>query len=167
VKSRLFLIAGSVAALALSQIGFAGELSHYHIRVVPRAQQFVPDARPDTNPPPKAALYGLSAAFTATPYPAAANTDTSELWPCFGNTTNMMAPIPNPDCASIGSPSVNFPTGGVAVGVPQYVWSLAACNGATNGSSKGSTPRMFLAARRKPGTKIKPATPPTTWCTRL
>jgi hypothetical protein len=75
-----------------------------------------------------AGLYATEAAFVATDLPTT-NTDGSDLWPCFGDTSSA-----NPDCPTIGAPSVTFPTGGVALGAPSYTWSLSACNGTTNGN---------------------------------
>jgi GH18 family chitinase len=63
------------------------------------------------------------------------NSDGTELWFCAGNTST-----PNPDCPTIGNPQVTFPTGGIVLGLPQYTWSLSACDGGTNGSSLGGTP---------------------------
>jgi hypothetical protein len=76
-------------------------------------------------------LYPLSATFTASSYPTV-NSDGTELWFCAGNTST-----PNPDCPTIGDPQVTFPTGGIVLGLPQYTWSLSACDGSTNGSGVG------------------------------
>jgi len=132
MKSRLFMMVGSLAWVASTQLAAGEGKPHFQIKVVPRRQNRA--VSPDTNAPPTANLYGLEAGFTATAYPAE-NSDLTDLWPCLGDSTT-----PNLDCAVIGDPTVTFPTGGVALGAPQYVWSLAACDGTTNGSSVGGSP---------------------------
>ena len=123
---RVLVFVAMVALFACSQLAVAQEKPHFQIKVVPKMNSDVPQA----NPAPPANLYGLGQAFTATPYPAPVNSDGSDLWPCFGNSTT-----PNTDCPTIGNPSVTFPTGGVADGIPQYVWSFANCDADTNGTS--------------------------------
>ncbi len=77
---------------------------------------------PDTgNSPPVNGLYGMGQAFVATSYPTLDGSG-NDMWPCLGNTA-----APNSDCADII-------TGGEVLGVPQYIWSLADCNGTTNGN---------------------------------
>jgi len=131
MKSRSFLVLTSLAVIAIwvcGQLALAedGPRQHYQIRVVPRAGQ---GAIYSVNPLALVSnLYGLTAAFTATAFPTT-NSDGSDLWPCFGGGTTV-----NPDCPSIGDPTIDFPVGGVALGVPAYVWSLADCN-ATSTSS--------------------------------
>jgi hypothetical protein len=78
-------------------------------------------------------LYSVGAWFAATSYPTA-NTDGSNLWPCFGSYDGSSTSTENPDCPTIGSPKVGFPIGGVVLGTPSYSWSLAACN-ATSSTS--------------------------------
>ena len=123
---RVLVFVAMVAFFACSQLAVAQEKPHFQIKVVPKVNSDVPQV----NPAPPANLYGLGQQFTATPYPAPANSDGTELWPCFGNTST-----PNTDCPTIGNPSVTFPTGGVADGIPQYVWSFANCDADTNGTS--------------------------------
>jgi hypothetical protein len=131
MSSRLFkmlpLIA-LIALVALGQMAFAeGPQNHYTVKVVPRHS--------DSGPQPATAitpnLYGLTAAFTATAYPTT-NSDGTDIWPCFG--TGESGSSANPDCEFIGDPKIDFPAGGVALGVPSYQWSLANCN-ATSTSS--------------------------------
>jgi len=113
----------------------AQEKHHWQIKVVPRAA--------NQGPRPQATLadnlYGLSQVFVTTPAGFPLNTDGSELWPCFGDTSSA-----NPDCPSIGNPSQVLPTGGVVLGGPQYVWSLAACDGTNNsGAPCGQTETFY------------------------
>jgi hypothetical protein len=134
-KSRLFQVFALMAIVAFvvcGQQALAQEVPHhFRVQVMPRENS---DRALPPNPSPTANLYGLQQAFTAGPYPLpTTNSDGSDLWPCFGNTST-----PNPDCPTIGNPSVTFPNGGVALGAPQYVWSFAACDAATNGTSNTS-----------------------------
>jgi len=133
-KSR-FLLVCSVAMfafLACTQPAVAQSAARFHVKAVPSKHA---EVRENVNPAPPDDLYALEAAFTATSFLFPANSDTTFIWPCFGDTST-----PNPDCMTIGDPSQTFPTGGVAVGAPAYVWSLADCDGTTNGSSVGGSP---------------------------
>jgi hypothetical protein len=137
-KPRLLLVCSvaMVVFFACSQLAVAQSTkSRFQVKLVPKAQSKV-HSDVVTNPPPADNLYALTAAFTATAANLPPNTDDTPLWPCFGDTSS-----PNMDCSLIGDPSVTFPTGGVALGAPQYVWSLADCDGSTNGSGvDGASP---------------------------
>ncbi len=105
-----------VASCACSQMAFARP----HAAVVPQSQ-----AQPASYPAP--GLYPVTQAFAGSPYPNwANNTDGVELWPCFGSGGG------NGDCPTIGNPAIGFD--GVAIGNPYFTWSLAACDGTTNGT---------------------------------
>lgn len=118
-RTRCFHLA--TVALIVT-VCFSGQLalsqSHFEVRAVPHQAQ----TTPDSNPAPTANLYGLSATFAGTPFALGPNTDGSDRWPCFGSNST------NTDCPTIGNPSITFPTGGAALGVPQYVWSYTACD---------------------------------------
>jgi hypothetical protein len=102
----------------------------FHVRVVPRAAANVgPDVMSLTAPVPN--LYPLSAGLTASSNPTYVNTDGTDLWVCLGV---LPSGEENPDCSTIGNPSIQFPAGGIVVGVPSYTWSLSNCN-ATSFSS--------------------------------
>jgi|SRR5271163_1599691 len=138
-KLRVFsgtILAVMIACCALGQLALAQTPHHYTIRVLPH--QKTADAQPNANPAPAAGLYGVEQAFTATP--GATNSDGTDLWPCFGNSTT-----PNVDCPTIGDPSVTFPSGGVALGGPQYVWSYSACDAsaATDTTPCGQTETWY------------------------
>jgi hypothetical protein len=76
---------------------------------------------------PAPGLYAVNQAFAGSPYPNwTNNSDGVELWPCFGDGGN------NGDCPTIGNPPISF--SGIAVGVPFFTWSLAGCDGTTNGT---------------------------------
>lgn len=89
--------------------------------------QAVPQAK---HVPPAPGLYPISQEFVRTPYDPTLpnngwvnNIDGSELWPCF----------PGPDCPTIGDPPLTF-SHGLVIGLPKFTYSLAACNGTTNGT---------------------------------
>jgi hypothetical protein len=104
-----------VLACACSQMAFASPRS---------ASASRPRVLREVYPAP--GLYPVTQAFTESSYPDwTNNSDGSELWPCFGPGNNF-------DCASIGNPAITFT--GVAIGRPYFVWSLAACDGTTNGT---------------------------------
>jgi hypothetical protein len=133
MKSRLLPLLAFLAVIALlvcGQQAFAqnAQTRHpsYRIHFAPRGVEVGFEGEQLTTVPKN--LYGLTQAFTATAFPTV-NSDGSDLWPCFGGGT-----ATNPDCPSIGSPTRPFPVGGVALGVPEYVWSLTKCD-ATSTSS--------------------------------
>jgi hypothetical protein len=131
MKSRWFLVLTALAVVAIlvcGQLALAEDAPrpHYRIQFVPRGAEGIISS--DNPLAVTKNLYGLTAAFTATDYPTT-NSDGTDIWPCFGGGTNV-----NPDCPSIGNPTIDFPVGGVALGTPAYVWSLANCN-ATSTSS--------------------------------
>jgi hypothetical protein len=106
-----------VAFCCCSQMAFAGPHA-----VAPKAQS---QAQP--NAYPAAGLYPVTQSFSASPYPNwLNNSDGVELWPCFGDGGG------NGDCPTIGNPAIGFD--GIAVGDPFFVWSLAGCDGTTNGT---------------------------------
>jgi hypothetical protein len=137
-KSRWFRVLACLTIVAFFACGQQAlaqggtqSTPRFRIKALPKTQPQVP---PDITDGPPADLFPLTAAFTATSYPTV-NSDGSDLWPCKGDTS-----LPKMDCPAIGDPSVTFPTGGLAVGVPAYVWSLSACDGTMNGSSVGGSP---------------------------
>jgi len=129
-KARFFLVClvAMFAFLACSQLASAQSKSRFHVKAVP-AKHSDANRGATSDPTLTADLYALEAAFTALPPQPPTNSDGTDLWPCFGDSSTA-----NPDCPTIGSPSETFPNGGVAVGVPQYVWSLPDCDGTTNGN---------------------------------
>src|ERR1700730_16467854 len=110
IKPRLFQVLACVAIVAFFAFGQqalaqddAQSKVHYHIKVMPSAPEANQDVTPLLATPVN--LYGLASVFTATDFPTV-NSDGSDIWPCFGNTAT-----PNPDCSTIGMPSITFPTG--------------------------------------------------------
>ncbi|MFZ1132354.1 MAG: hypothetical protein WBV31_11690 [Terriglobales bacterium] len=126
-KCRLFQLFACLAivAFACSQLALAEGKPRFQIKVVPRHQGIDAQLPPAGAPP--ANLYAVGQWFGATAYPTV-NTDGSDLWPCFGDSSSTG---PNTDCPTIGNPSIPFPTGGVVVGSPSYTFSLSACDGNT------------------------------------
>jgi len=129
-KFRFFQLLACLAIVgffACGQVALAQDDAqskiHYHIKLVPRAPGV--EGEVISNVAPVANLYPLSAVFTATVFPTDTNGDGSDIWPCFGNGAG------TGDCPFIGSPQINFPAGGAALGVPSYVWSLTSCNETT------------------------------------
>jgi|ERR1700693_83451 len=131
-KSRWYRVLASIALAAFFAFGQqalaqddAQSKIPFHVRVVPRAAT---DVSPDVTSlaAPVANLYPLSAVLTATSDPTYVNSDGTDLWVCLGMLPNGEE---NPDCPTIGNPSIPFPAGGIVVGVPSYSWSLAKCNG--------------------------------------
>ena len=119
-KCRWFQVVALLAIVSFcvcSQMAFA----RAHAVVVPRAHSDV------ASYPPTPGLYAVNQAFAGSPYPNwITNTDGVELWPCFGDNGG------NLDCPTIGN--LPDPFSGIAVGVPSYTWSLADCDGTTNGT---------------------------------
>jgi hypothetical protein len=126
--SRVFQILTSLAigaGLICGQQARAQDSHHSQIKLVPHVGATVAGT-------PAPDLYALQAMFTQVNPVTAANTDGSDLWPCFGSTSS-----PNPDCPVMGNPAVPFPSGGVVVGFPSYVWKLRNPEGTTKSNSSG------------------------------
>jgi hypothetical protein len=75
-------------------------------------------------------LYPLQAAFTQTYPTIGANSDGTDIWPCTGGSS---ATGPDPDCPTIGSPTILFPSIATAIGNPAFVWQLKNTPGSGNG----------------------------------
>jgi len=118
-QSRCFQVVTMFAMVALgacSQMAYARPSA----AATPHSQ-----AQPAIYPAP--GLYAVTQAFVGSPYPNwTNNTNGVELWPCFGSGGG------NGDCPSIGNPAIGFD--GIAIGDPSFTWSLAACDGTTNGT---------------------------------
>jgi hypothetical protein len=130
-KSRWLQVIALFAIIVFctcSEIAFARS----HMMLVPKEQsQVQPNTATAAFPDP--GLYAADQAFRDSPYNASFpgngwdnNSDGSELWPCFGEGGN------NGDCPTIGNPATPFE--GLATGEPRFTWSLASCNGTTNGT---------------------------------
>jgi hypothetical protein len=133
-KLRIFqcaILVVIVAFCAFGQMALAQTSHHGGFKVISRGP--VNGALPDSSGP-TANIYGQTAVFATTPwvsYTSPTNSDGSTLWPCFGGET-----AANPDCPTIGDPSQPFvgAENGVVTGIPEYLWSLSACD-ATSTSS--------------------------------
>jgi len=116
------------------------------VKVVPRGEAESNRDRREKAPPPN--LYALQAAFTQTHPIIGANTDGTDIWPCTGNSSSTG---PNPDCPTIGDPSIVFPSTATAIGNPAFVWQLKntpgsgnghGCNARINGTGHLGTPYL-------------------------
>ncbi|MGB9235987.1 MAG: hypothetical protein WCC04_16375 [Terriglobales bacterium] len=131
--TRIFQIAVLVLVVAFcfGQMAVAGNVPHnWGVKAIPashaRAQAIHSNATMPNN------LYAEWQYFVGTPwaaYSSPTNTDTSDIWPCFGGGTSA-----NPDCPTIGDPTQPFAVNGVVVGAPSYTWGLAFCNANTSTS---------------------------------
>jgi hypothetical protein len=94
-------------------------------------------------------LNGLQANFTED-YPIiGANSDGTDLWPCLNIYQGIAGS--NPDCPTLGNPSIPFPLGAVVLGVPAYTWPLEntpgngngiGCDALVNGTGQSGSPYM-------------------------
>jgi hypothetical protein len=131
---RVLACLAVIAFFAFSQQALAQDDAqssiHFHVKVAPKPAA---DVGPDVTSlaAPVANLYPLTGALTASSNPTHINSDGTDLWVCLGLLPNGDQ---NPDCSTIGNPSIKFPEGGIVVGVPEYTWSLANCS-ATSSSS--------------------------------
>jgi hypothetical protein len=88
--------------------------------VVPRSNAGNKTARATASPTPN--LYPLQASF-AQDYPIiGANADGFDLWPCVNSYQGVAGS--NPDCPTLGDPSVPLPNGALVNGFPAYSWPL-------------------------------------------
>ena len=128
-KSRLFQVFACLTVVAFfvcGQLASAQENHHhFQIKAVPRTNSDGAIHNPEVTPADN--LYGLQAAFTQGYPTIGANSDGSDIWPCFGSSSG------NPDCPTIGDPSITFPGGAAALGAPSYVWQLKNTSGSGNG----------------------------------
>jgi hypothetical protein len=117
-----------LASMTLTGLSSAGELQHRHLFARPEQPQAMHalDARQAADAPP-ARLLPLQANLTQAFPVVGANADGSDLWPCLGHTAG------NPDCLTVGDPTVQLPRGGVVLGFPAVIWSLASGPAAVNG----------------------------------
>jgi hypothetical protein len=123
----------SFATLALFFFGqeiVAQEKYHPHVSVMAVSRESAENrvVRGEVAPPPD--LYALQAALTQTYPTIGANADGTDIWPCTGNSSSTG---PNPDCPTIGDPSITFPSNATAIGNPAFVWQLKNTAGFGNG----------------------------------
>jgi len=142
LMKRLFAVLAVLAVVVFCISGaIAEETPHSHIAVLKHAPS---DVRPLTGPP--TGLWIPWADFAA--FSNATNSDGTFLWPCFGSyvpssgtNTGIAA---NPDCPTIGDPSVPFPNGGVVVGNPNYLWAVADCNATSTSAPNCGDQETFV-----------------------
>ena len=112
--SKTLVVLAATAAAVFSQSLAAQTTVHRHLismgssNAATRVQPVLPPTR----------LVPLQAAMTQA-YPIiGANSDGSDLWPCYGHTT------PNGDCPTVGNPVVALPRGTLVTGKPAHSWAL-------------------------------------------
>jgi hypothetical protein len=109
----------------------AGQEAHrprVHMKVVRKDSAEIAAAGSASAPPNR--LYALQGAFTQTYPTIGANSDGSDVWPCTGGSSSTG---PDPDCPTIGSPTILFPSIATAIGNPAFVWQLKNTPGSGNG----------------------------------
>jgi hypothetical protein len=132
--SRVLQMLTSLAIVAVLVCGQQAHAQDNHpLRfsriIVPQSKVDNETVRPAASPTPN--LYPLQASF-AQDYPVIdANADKSDLWPC----TNQYQGIAgsDPDCPTLGDPSVPLPFGALINGFPAYSWPLENKQGVGNG----------------------------------
>jgi hypothetical protein len=144
-NSRFQLLAFFAGIAFLCGQQAAAQQNHLpHILVVPREHAANNAAQSRTALPPN--LYALQAGFTQTYPTIGANADGTDIWPCIGNSSSTG---PNPDCPTIGDPSITFPSIATAIGNPAFIWQLNntagfgngyGCNALTNGTGHLGVP---------------------------
>jgi hypothetical protein len=137
-------LTASAFAAGMGTQTFAAEHHHRQLIAVPRAALAGVVAERASVPPPR--LVSLQATMTQVYPTIGANADGFDLWPCFG-----FSPSGNPDCPTVGDPTIQLPTGGVVLGFPSYVWQLASnsrnadgigCDALLNGTT-GVAPAQY------------------------
>jgi hypothetical protein len=96
---------------------------HWHISVMPHNSNGL-HVQANIGGAPPANLYSLGEQFVTEPNPPFNNSDASDYWPCFG--TGGSGTAENPDCPTLGDPTIPFPGGAAVLGTPTYVWYLNA-----------------------------------------
>jgi hypothetical protein len=130
-RSQILATIAMVVFLVCGQQAQAQEKHHrtYSPKAAPQGNSDSHAANSSTAPPPN--LYATQASFTQD-YPIiGANSDGNNLWPCLqhyhaGNGSN-------PNCPTLGNPSIPFPNTGAVLGKPGYVWQLNNTLGVGNG----------------------------------
>jgi hypothetical protein len=130
---QMFASLALVAFFACAQPLQAQENHRPHANkiVVPLQKSHTSNFTPAQTALPTPNLYWLQASFTAD-YPIiSANADKTDLWVC---ANQYLGPAgSNPDCPTLGDPSIPFPAGGLVSGVPGYSWPLQNQVGVGNG----------------------------------
>lgn len=146
-----------IALLGSGRLALAQGTHHWQIRGAPQQAVSADADRGGTTPAPN--LYALQATLTQMSPTIGANADGTDLWPCFGFT-----PSPNPDCPTVGNPSIPLPTGGAVLGFPSYVWQLHNTQGTARGNASGWGCDALLNGTTGPaGAAYKPCSQIATW----
>jgi hypothetical protein len=128
--NQLLAVIATVASCFFVQSAAAQEphRPHVNMKIMHRERADSPAARPENAPWPN--LYPLQATFTQTYPTIGANSDGTDIWPCTGGSS---ITGPDPDCPTIGSPTIIFPANATAIGNPAFVWQLTNTAGSGNG----------------------------------
>jgi hypothetical protein len=133
MKNSRLQVSVSLALVAFFMCGqpaAAQEKYRPHVNIVVARQERTASNAARLGSALPANLYALQGAFTQT-YPIiGANADGTDIWPCTGNSTSSG---PDPDCPTIGDPSITFPNNATAIGNPALVWQLKNTSGSGNG----------------------------------
>jgi hypothetical protein len=135
----LALLAAAVASMATPQTSAAQQASQVsqqqrprmHMKMVRKDFAATDNSGRNWAAAPPNRLYPLQAAFTQTYPTIGANSDGTDVWPCTGGASATTGP--DPDCPTIGSPTILFPTLATAIGNPAFVWQLKNTPGSGNG----------------------------------
>jgi hypothetical protein len=144
LMKRLFAVVAVVAVVAFCVTGMLAEEAHHpHAAVLKHGAGLRSAGNAPTTPP--AGIWVPWADFAT--FSNATNSDGSYLWPCFGDyapsSGTFTGDPANPDCPSIGDPSVPF-GGGVVLGDPDYLWSVADCNATATSSPDCGDQEAFV-----------------------
>ena len=134
LMKKLFTVFAVLAVVAFCVSGMVAEEAHHpHIALVKHAQPGVHSLAAQTAP---LGIWVPFADFAA--FSNATNSDGTFLWPCFGayepSSGTFTGNPANPDCPTIGDPSVPFPSGGIVLGNADYLWTVADCNATATSS---------------------------------
>jgi hypothetical protein len=128
---QMYALLATVAVFVCRQQALAQDNHHPHANKTIVSVRSFHSNTTRTMALPSPNLYSLQALFTAD-YPViGANADGSDLWVCLNYYLGDAGS--NPDCPTLGDPSVPFPTGGMVSGAPAFSWPLQNMEGVGNG----------------------------------
>jgi len=136
LMKKLFTLLAVLAVVAFCITGMVAEEPHHtHAAVLKHA---TPGVHSNAAPTGIWIPWADFASFSG-----ATNADSSYLWPCFGNYDGSNTSSENPDCPTIGDPTVPF-GGGVVLGDPSYLWTVADCNATSTSSPACADQESFI-----------------------
>lgn len=127
-RTLVFLAVVSLVAFCFGTMAMAANHAQFSAKIVRNGGVHANGIGPEyTFTYPTKGLYGAAQWFGGGPiasYASPANSDGSEIWPCFGGGSTG-----NPDCPTVGDPSQPLAADGAVVGVPFYGWPLKFTDG--------------------------------------